>query len=195
MSKKALEDQRYELIKAHVLDPSNSKLPEEHQEILDRVISIAKVLDRQPIQKHAVAIHMFKYKEISRSQAYEDCRLAMRLFNTMYTFDYDFWHMWLINDIAKNIERANRLGSPASLKVVAMEHANLIRALGERPTEGINPKLVEQHNFYIPIVINNKTVNIDLMKLIALPQESRQGLVESLFTEISAEDAEEIMKT
>jgi hypothetical protein len=58
MAKKALEDYRYELIKAHFIDPANSPLPEEEQHLLNRVLSIARVMDRYPIQKNAVAVHM-----------------------------------------------------------------------------------------------------------------------------------------
>lgn len=44
MSRTALEDTKYELIKAHVLDPDNSPLSAEKQEMLDRVISATKCL-------------------------------------------------------------------------------------------------------------------------------------------------------
>ena len=68
--KKALEDFEYELIKAHILDPENSPLPKADQDLLNRVLSMAKLMARQPIQKNAVAFHMAKYKDIGRSQAY-----------------------------------------------------------------------------------------------------------------------------
>jgi hypothetical protein len=76
MSRPALEETKFELIKAHVLDPDNSPLSAEKYELLERVISASKVLDKNPIQKQAVAIHQQKYPGISRSQAYEDLRLA-----------------------------------------------------------------------------------------------------------------------
>lgn len=195
MSRKSLEDYRFEQIKAHILDPENSPLPEEQKQIMDRVMSIAKVLDIHPVQKDAVLLHLEKYNNINRSQAYEDCRLAMRLFNTIYTFDYDFWHIWLLNDIAENIKKARDDGSHQAMKVIAMEHSNLIKALGEKPVQNLDPKLVERHNFYIPITINNQTVNVDLVKLLDLPASSRQNLVEALFTEISEIEAADIMES
>src|SRR4030042_2855932 len=146
IAKKALDDHKYELIKAHFLHPDDSPLSEENQNLLNRVLSIARLLDRYPIQKNAVAIHLQKYKDIKRSQAYEDCRLAMRLFNTIHHFDYDFWHQWLINDIVRSMEYSRKLKSdPKALRVLALEHLNLIRALGEKPSQIIDPKLVESN--------------------------------------------------
>lgn len=193
--KKALEDHKYEVIKAHVLDPAHSGLPPEEQELLNRVLSIAKLLDRYPVQKNAVALHMAKYKDISRSQAYEDCRLAMKLFNTIHHFDYDFWHQWLLNDIARNIERCRKDNDPKSWRVIALEHLNLIRALGEKPQKDLDPKLVESHTFLIPIQINQEIHNFDLNKFLNLPENLRKKVADALITEINDSEAAQIMDT
>lgn len=196
MAKKALEDYRYELIKAHFIDPANSPLPEEEQHLLNRVLSIARVMDRYPIQKNAVAVHMQKYKDISRSQAYEDCRLSMRLFNTIHSFDYDWWRNWLIEDIVRNIEACKKLKSDAkALRAWGLAHANLLKALGEKPVKELDPKLVEAHQFIIPIVVNNNTYNFDLMKFLDLPDKVRKQVADALITDIDEAQAEEIMKT
>lgn len=194
--KRSLEDNKYELIKAHFIDPENSPLSDSDQEQLNRVLSIAKLLDRYPIQKNAVVVHMQKYRSIKRSQAYEDCRLAMRLFNTIHSFDYDFWHQWLLNDIVRNIERCKKLNDdPKALRVVALEHLNLIRALGEKPTDKIDPKLLEGNTFIIPIQINQEIHNFNLMKFLKLPENIRQQVADALVSEIKESDAEEIMNT
>jgi hypothetical protein len=193
--KKALEDVRYELIKAHVVDPSNSPLSQDDQDLCNRIMSIAKVLDKQPIQKNAVALHMAKYKHISRSQGYEDCRLAMRLFNTIYTFDYDFWQTWLINDIIRLIDRCRKSSDPKAWRVWAAAQANLRNALGEKPQKEIDPKLVQEHTFLIPIQINNKIYNFDLEKFLGLPDNMRKKVTDALVSEITDVEAEEIMKT
>jgi hypothetical protein len=193
--KKALEDHKYELIKAHILDPDNSPLGKEEANLMNRVLSMAKLLDRQPIQKNAVAIHMAKYKDIGRSQAYEDCRMAMRLFNTIQTFDYDFWHTWLITDIVRNIDRCKKSSEHQAWRVIALEHTNLIKAIGEKPTKEIDPKLVEEHTFLIPIQINNVTYNFDLQKFLDLPEGLRKKVADALVTDISETEAEEIMKS
>lgn len=193
--KKALEDFKYEEIKAHILDPDNSPLPKADQDLMNRVLSMAKLLDRQPIQKNAVALHMSKYKEIGRSQAYEDCRMAMRLFNTIYTFDYEFWQTWLLNDIVRNIDRWRKSNEPAAGRVIAMEHLNLIRALGEKPVKEMDPKLVQEHTFLIPIQINNVTYTFDLQKFLDLPDGLRKKVTDALVTDIKESEAEEIMKS
>lgn len=197
MSRKALEDTRYEMIKGHILDPDNSPLSPEHQHIMDRVLSVAKVLDKNPIQKNAVAIHQAKFPDLSRTQAYEDIRLAMKLFNTIHTFDYDFWQTWTINDIIRNIERCRNLGTDKSFRVIAMEHANLIKIIGERPTELEDPRRNEKHAFYVLVQNNNNTVKIDLNNLEKMPEGTIKELNKALFggKEITDAEAEEIFKS
>jgi len=196
MGRHALEDQKYELIKAHVLDPEHSPLPPDQRGQLDRVMSMARLLDKQPIQRNAVAIHMKKYNGLKRSMAYEDCRMAVKLFNTIHTFDYDFWHQWLINDIIRNIERCHRLkDDPKALRVIAEEHSNLIKALGDKPQKDIDPKLVEQHTFILTVNLNGVPTNIDLLKFLSLPENLRKKVSDALITDIGIEDAEVIMST
>jgi len=171
MSKKALTDEKYELIKAHILDPENSPLPEHLQGQLDRIVSMAKVLDKNPRLKHAVAIHRSKFPELSDTTAYRDARLARKIYNSLHEFDYDFWLSWLINDITKNIKFCRDQGKDAFQyrRVIAMEHANLIKAIGERPKDLPDPKRNEKHNFYLLVQINNQNVKIDLNNLHKLP--------------------------
>ena len=197
MSRKALEDCNYEQIKAHVLYPDESPLSDEKREILDRVISISKILDKNPLQKHAVMLHQQKYPDISRSQAYEDMRLAIRLFNSIHTFDYDFWHMWLINDIVRNIQRCEQKNDPNYRRVIAMEHANLIKAIGEKPDEMPDPRRNEKHQFYILIQNDNRQVKLDISKLKDIPDEILHQLNKAVYggSEIDDNEAEAIMKS
>jgi hypothetical protein len=195
--RKALTDNKYELIKAHVLDPEHSPLTLEHQEILDRVISVSKILDKNPLQKHAIAIHQVKYPNIGKTQAYEDMRLAIKLFNTFHTFEFDFWQTWLINDICQNIENARKGNNYQDRRVIAMEHANLIKAIGKRPEELTDPRRNEKHQFYFVININNEAVQIDLNNLKKLPAETLNELNKALFggQEITDVEAEEIINS
>lgn len=197
MSRPALEEANYEMIKAHVLDPDNSPLPREKRELLERVISASKVLDKNPIQKQAVAIHQQKYPGVSRTQAYEDLRLAVRLFNTLHTFDYDFWRTWLINDIVQNIMICRNTKSEKDRRIIAMEHANLIKVIGEKPEELPDPKRTEKHQFYILIQNNKQQIKVDLNNLKDLPTAALQELSRAIYggTEITETDAEEIMKS
>lgn len=194
--KKALQDVNYELIKGHVLDPSNSPLTLEQQELLDRVISAAKILDKNPVQKHASAIHQAKYPNISRSQAYEDLRLAVKLFNTLHEFNYAFWQTWLINDIVNNIQNCRNNGSHQAFKVIAMEHANLLKAIGEKPDELEDPRRLEKQDFYILVQNNNTTFKVDINSLEKLPTATLNELNKALFSkEITEAEAEEIFKS
>ena len=197
MSRIALEDTRYEEIKAHVLDPDSSPLSPEKKEMLERIVSASKILDKNPIQKQAVAIHQQKYPHISRAQAYEDLRFAVRLFNTLHTFDYDLWRNWILSDIVKNIEKCRNAESEKDRRVIAMEHANLIKILGEKPTELPDPKRNEKHQFYILIQNDNRQVKIDINNLKDLPESALRELNRAIYggNEITEADAEEILNT
>jgi hypothetical protein len=193
--KRSLEEQKYELIRAHVLQPEQSPLNEEQKELLDRIVSLSKVLDKNPIQKHAVAVHMAKYPQISRTQAYQDLRFAARMFNTFYTFDYDMWQTWIINDIVSNILECRKKDTHQDRKTIAQEHANLIRAIGEKPENQPDPLRNEKHQFYILVNVRNETLKVDLNNLHKLPAETLQELNRALFAggEITEDQAAEII--
>lgn len=197
MSKKALEDTSFEMIKGYILYPDESALPAEKKEMIDRITSASKILDKNPVQKNAVALHQQKYPDISRSQAYEDLRLAARLFNSLHTFDFDLWRSWLLNSIVQNIQRCEKNRDVNSLRVIAMEHANLIKAIGERPEELPDPTRNEKHQFYILVQNDNRQVKIDINKLKDLPDAALQELNKAIWggQEITEAYAEEIMKT
>jgi hypothetical protein len=207
MPRTALEDIQFEKVKQHIVDPGNSPLNPEQQIMLDRIVSAAKILDKNPVQKNAVLLHMKKYPEIGRTRAYMDVRMAVKLFNTLHEFDFDFWQTWMINDIITNINRARDLISDsgndkqqgALLRVIAMEHANLIRAIGEKPKDLPDPRLTEKHQFYLLLQVNNGSttheVKIDHAKLKNLPQAALSELNRILFAgkEINEEQAQDIM--
>ncbi len=195
--KTSLEDLDYQLIKTHILSPEKSNLNGEQKFMFERVMSVAKVFDKYPIFQHAIKLHRNKYPEISQKTAYNDANVARKLFNTIHSFDYDFWQAWLINDIIDNIKQARTEGSPASRRVIAMEHANLIKALGDKPDIPNDPRLTEKHEFYILIQNDNKTIKLDYNLLKQLPKNTLKELNDVLFSaqEITDIEAEEIMKT
>lgn len=194
MPKRSIEDQKYELIKSYCLDPDAkySPLPAEHRKLLDRWMSAAKVLDKYPVMKHAVAIHKAKYPDIKTTVAYEDMRHARRLFNSLHTFDYDWWHTWLLNDIVKQIQACAQAGD---LRSWAEGHKNLIKAIGERPEVPLDPKLTEKHIFIIPIQINKKTVNLDYESFMKIPGHIRRKLSDNLEMYITDVEVEEILQS
>jgi hypothetical protein len=195
--RKALESQDYELIKAHIIGPDNSPLPEYQQDLLNRIVSASKILEKNPIVKNAVAILNVKYPHISRIQAYRDVALSKKLFNTFNTFDYDFWRSWLINDIISAINRCRDNNTPADRRIMAMEHANLIKIIGVKPEELPDPQRNEKHNFYILIQNNKKEVKLNVNELDKIPVASKNELNKLLFggAEIDDVEAEEIMQS
>lgn len=197
MSRKSLEDTSYELIKAHALSPDSSPLNPEQKYMFERIVSVAKVLDKNPLQRQAIALHQAKYPDISKSQAYEDLRFAIKMFNTLHTFNWDFWQTWLVNDIVRNIERCRNIGTPQALKVIEMAHANLIKAIGEKPADLEDLKRLEKQAFYILIQNNNTNVKIDIDNLHKLPEGTINELNKILFagTEITDAQVEEIFKS
>jgi hypothetical protein len=197
MRNKALADQTYELIKGHILDPENSPLPDNLQEQFSRETSVAKVMDKNPTMKHAIAIHKSKYTHINTVTAYRDLHLARRLYNTWHTFDFDFWQTWLINSITENITRCRNNPTVQNKRIIVMEHANLIKAIGEKPQELPDPDRNEKHSFYLLMQINNNTVKFDLNNLHKLPPETLQELNKALVagSEIDDDQAGKIMNS
>ena len=113
----------------------------------------------------------------SRTQAYEDCRNAVRMFNSKQTFDYELWRNWLLNDIIELCQKAKDTGN---LKAWAAAQANLIKALGEAPENNIDPRLLEKHQIVIPIQVNNNTYNLDLNKFLNIPIDQRTRIADAL---------------
>ena len=66
-SKAALEEQSYDLIQQHIIDPENSPLPEHLRVQCNRVLQIARLLDDYPNESHIINIMLAKYR-ISRTQ-------------------------------------------------------------------------------------------------------------------------------
>lgn len=197
MPRTPLDEVNYQLIKAHILTPDQSPLNPEQQEMFNRILSAARILDKNPVTKNAVALHQAKYPQIGRSRAYLDISVAKRLYNTIHSFDYDFWQTWMINDIIANIDRARTTNNPNSHRVIAMEHSNLIKALGKKPEDPGDPRLTEKHEFYILIQQNNQEIKLDYSKLAKLPEATLQELTRVLFAgqEITDIEAENIMNT
>lgn len=193
MARPALEDAKYEAIKAHILRPCDSPLPPDQQELLDRVMSIAKVLDKRPIERDAVALHMKKYPDVKRTQAYEDCRMAKRLYNSIHNFDYDFWQTWLIKDIVKSIDRCKGYKSEKAEKVIADLYGQLLKAIGEKPQKIIDPKLLDKHTFVLSVSFGGQDTNIDFMKLMRLPEGVRKQMADAIIEDIDFEETEKLI--
>lgn len=197
MSHSSLSDQPAEIIKAHVLDPENSPLPEHHRQLFNRAVSMHKLLYKHPVTRNAIKFHMAQYPEISFRTAYNDLNLAREMFNNYQDFDFDFWLNWTISDITANIIKCRETGLSSDRKIVAMEHANLVRLLGKRPEVPTDPLRNEKHEFYIMVNLNNKSMKLDVNNLHKLPLTTVQELNRALFSgnEIDEQGAVEIMNS
>ena len=190
--RKALEDQDFENIKSYLLEGNEAALPAHQKLMLDRWVAASKLLDKNPVMKNAVAILRLKFPGLSRTQAYEDCRNAIRMFNSKKDFDFDLWRNWLLDDIIKLCIKARESGD---LKSWALSKRNLIAALVEATAQDIDPKLLEKHPIVIPIQVNNNTYNVDFNKFLSLSIDQRTKLADALVAPATDEDIIKIMKS
>jgi hypothetical protein len=197
MTKIALEDRPAEMIKAHILDPDNSPLPEQYQAMLTRAVSMYKLLDKHPVAKNAIKFHRILYPDISLDTAYRDLGLARQMFNNYQDFDFDFWLNWTIGDITANIIKCRDTGLSSDRKIIAMEHANLSRILGKRPDVPVDPLRNAKHEFYIMVNLDGKSAKLDMNSLHKLPRNTIEELNRILFAgnEIDEQGAVEIMNS
>lgn len=180
--KKSLAEQRYEVILAHILDPENSPIPEEHQEQLNRVISAAQMLDKY--HPSSVIPRLLAKYRISQSVARTDIKLAQELFKSRHQFDWDYWQQWQIKDIVETI-RLCKLQGRHKERIAA--HKVLKEVIGEKQIGSEDPKRMEKNIFYIQLNNNNNTINLPLDKIKGLNSEEIRTIVEALGTNIDDE--------
>lgn len=198
MAKKALFDHDYELIKAHIYDPENSELSNEQREMFERIKIAAKLVARAPDKRRNAYLELVSiFPNLSNTQAQNDINMAIKLYNVLHKFEYDFWQVWLIDDIAKNIRELRILQKedPKYSVALAKEHDNLRKALGEKPEQPVDPHRHEKKDVYFAIQINNNTIKIDAERLQKLQPGSFRDLIDALTKDISITDAEEIMNS
>jgi hypothetical protein len=97
----------------------------------------------------------------------------------------------------KNIEKCRNASTEKDRRVIAMEHANLLKVIGPRPEEPLDPKRTEKHEYYILIQNDNRQIKIDMNNLKDLPAAALQELNRAIYggNEITEADAEEIITT
>ena len=196
-TKVKLADQNFGLIKQHILDPANSPLEPALQNQLNRLLSAAKLFDKHPMKKHALALHRRKYPEIAISTAYQDLREAAKLYNTYHNFDWDFWQNWILQNISDAIRKCIDAGTVQHLKLLAQFQANLIKAIGVKPSELDDPTRHEKNQFFIMMQLGKKNYPLDLDNLEKLPTSTINELNRILFSgkDIDDIEAEEIMNS
>lgn len=192
LTKKALEEQNYELIQQHIIDPEKSPLPDNLREQCNRVLQVARLMDDYPNESHIVNVMLAKYR-ISRTQIRKDIALAKELFKTQHEFDWDFWFAWMLKDQIELIRKCKLAGD---FKQWNNAKKVLREMIGEKPAGVEDPRRMEKNVFYIQI--NNGSdnpVNIPMDTLKQLSQADQKVLVDSLFQTVDDVQAEEIMNS
>lgn len=176
--------QHHDVIVAHILDPENSPLPERLRPQFDRVVTAALLLDHHH-PTHVSPRIMAKY-QVNVDTARRDVRLAMELFKSRHSVDWDFWNAWQIKDLVETIRICKNLNKQKE-RIAA--HKVLREILGEPLQAPEDPRRQEKNVFYIQLNNNKTTVNLDLNKIKDLPAEEVKMLIEELQAPVP-EDAE-----
>lgn len=190
--KKALADQKYEIILAHILHPDQSPLPVDQQEQYNRVIQAAKLLDSLAPQ-NVIPRLLAKYN-ISRTQARQDVKLAQELFKTEFTFDWDYWRSWQIKDLIDTIAwcklHNNQRDRVAANKV-------LQKVIGEKPEGLEDPHRVEKNVFNIQLNNSGTIITLPLDLIRSLSPDQLRTLTEEITSPEQKTDDEvaEILET
>lgn len=182
-----LEEQKYEAIMAHILNPEESQLSPVLKIQLDRVLQAARLLDRHPDKSQIVAKLQAKYN-IGRNTAYQDIRMATELFKMNNEFDYDFWQSWQIKDLLELIRECKLQGKH---KEWVNAHKVLKQVIGEKPIQEEDPHRAEKTNVYIQL--NNCNIPLDVIS--KLNKTELQQLSEAAYQEIDENEATDIMNS
>lgn len=190
-SRAALEEQSYELIQQHIIDPKHSPLPQHLQEQCNRVLQVARLLDDYPNESHIINIMLAKYR-ISRAQIRRDIALAKDVFKTQHEFDWDFWFSWMIKDQVQLIRDCKLRGD---LKQWNNAKKVLHQMIGERPAAIEDPRRMEKNVFYIQINNQGHPINLPLEAVKNLTAEEQKILIDSMYQPIDDAQAEELMNS
>ncbi|MEG0796968.1 MAG: hypothetical protein RR397_10775 [Odoribacter sp.] len=189
--KRSLEEQNFEVIRSHIVDPEHSELPAELQPQFKRVVQAARLLDDYPNDSHIQNIMLTKYS-VTRTQVRKDIALAREMFKSCHTFDWDFWFTWQLKDQVELIRQAKLRGD---LKQWNQAKRTLREMIGDKPVALEDPRRVEKNVFYIQVNHAGSTFNVDLDAIKKLPQDDRSIVMEALYEPIDDAQAEELMNT
>lgn len=190
--KKSLEEQSYELIQQHILDPEHTPLDPRMAEQLNRVVSAAKLLDSYPNESHIISMLLAKYR-VSRTQLRKDVDLARQLFKTDHTFDWDFWQAWQIKDQVELIRECKLKGD---LKAWNNAKKVLLAMIGEKPEALEDPRRMEKNTFVIQVDAGTgDKININLDTMRSLTEEQRKEIIDTLYQNVDDAQVEEIMNS
>lgn len=189
---RAIDEERFETIRNHILDPEQFPLQTvEEERQLKRVQQAAMLMQEYPNEAHVITL-MLQSHRVSRTQIRRDIALAKELFKTDFSFDWDFWRSWQIKDQLELIREAKMRGD---LREWNNAKKLLHEIIGEKPEGGEDPRRMERNLFMVQIInADGRTVQIPLDRL-RYSAEDVTTLVESMDAPISEEQATEIMNS
>ena len=190
-TKKALIEQKYEVIQQHIIDPQNSPLPEDLQAECKRVLQVARLIDDYPNETHIVNIMLAKYN-VSRSTIKKDIALARELFKSSHEFDWDFWFAWMLKDQIELIRQCKLKGD---LKQWNNAKKVLHDMIGEKPEAIEDPRRMEKNVINIQVNNMGQIVNLPLDSIRNLTADDRKVLVDAMYQPIDDVQATEIMNS
>lgn len=189
---RTIDEERFETIRNHLLDPQMYPLQtKEEEQQLRRVQQAALLMQDYPNEAHVVTL-MLQCHRVSRTQIRRDIALAKELFKTDFEFDWDFWRAWQIKDQLELIREAKLKGD---LREWNNAKKLLRELIGEKPEAGEDPRRMERNVFYIQVVnADGRTVQLPLDKL-RFSGEDVATLIEVMNNPITDAQAEEIMNS
>ena len=189
---RTIDEERFETIRNHLLDPQMYPLQtKEEEQQLRRVQQAVLLMQDYPNEAHVVTL-MLQCHRVSRTQIRRDIALAKELFKTDFEFDWEFWRAWQIKDQLELIREAKLKGD---LREWNNAKKLLRELIGEKPEAGEDPRRMERNVFYIKVInADGRTVQLPLDKL-RFSGEDVATLIEEMNNPITEAQAEEIMNS
>jgi hypothetical protein len=189
---RTIDEERFETIRNHLLDPQMYPLQtKEEEQQLRRVQQAALLMQDYPNEAHVVTL-MLQCHRVSRTQIRRDIALAKELFKTDFEFDWEFWRAWQIKDQLELIREAKLKGD---LREWNNAKKLLRELIGEKPEAGEDPRRMERNVFYIQVInADGRIVQLPLDKL-RFSGEDVATLIEEMNNPITEAQAEEIMNS
>lgn len=188
----ALDEQTYDVIQAHILDPEHSPLSPAQQAQFERVMQAARLLDDYPEQTHVMKVMAAKY-DVTKTQLRKDIALARELFKTHHTFDWDFTFAWMIKDQMELIRECKLKGD---LKAWNNAKKTLRDMIGDKPEAMDDTHRLENTTFVVQVVAaDGSKVAINLEQIRDLPEDARGQIIDAMYRPIEEAEAIEIMNS
>ncbi|MBR0202429.1 MAG: hypothetical protein IJQ44_08220 [Bacteroidaceae bacterium] len=187
-----LDEERFETLRNHILDPQQFPLQtREEEQQLRRVQQAAMLIQEYPNEAHVITL-MLQSHRITRTQARRDIAIAKEMFKTDFNFDWDFWRAWQIKDQLELIREAKLKGD---LREWNNAKKLLHELIGAKPEAIEDPRRMEKNVFFIQIInADGKRIQVPLDKF-RFSGEDVATLIDTFNEPISDAQAEEIMNS